>query len=1049
MALQEIKKEALSENLLPCSLSWSRTRGLIGSRDAEQFFRGSFPYFKASRISAMRSSIFILLFALFISSGAYAVPPPHGTVIDYTLHVRLDIGASKITGTATIPVQKERELTLSTGSLTILGVNLDGQKTGFLNQVGKLRVLPLREGILEISYEAVFTKSADRFNMLEPVSVIGSEGIFLTGSWYPAPEQLCIFRLTASLPEGYAAVSEAEMIEETTRDGRMVFAFSFPHPLGSIDLIATNRYKIVREDFRGVELYAYFFREDADLVPTYLEHAKKYLSLYDHLIIPFPYKRFSIVENFLPTGYSMPTFTLLGQEVVRLPFIPETSLGHEILHQWFGNLVYIDYEKGNWAEGLTTFLADYLYEEEKGKGREYRKSVLIDYMSYVHDKNEFPVRDFRERSDPASQAIGYGKTLMIFEMLRNLIGKEKFYDALRYFVKEMRFHKASWGDLQRAFEAYYRNDLDWFFHQWVDRKGLPSLALEDVKVRPWGDRFEVAFTIQQGRKVYRLDLPVGASSFGETARTTFEVHKEKDRGSVLLDDVPGEIAVDEGYEIARSLIPGEFPPVLSRLLGDQNPVIVMSPSGAGIYEEVVGLFRSKGARVKTPGEITFDDLKTSSLVILGVDNPWVGRLYGKVSGTAGFSVTVKENPWNAEKVAAIFHGRSKGEVKADFPKISHYGRYSLLSFDHGENVERSITPSASGITKELIKKAVAVEIPKLQALPTVMKGVAAKRIVYVGEIHDRVSNHVMELEIIKALHRRGKPIAIGMEMFQKPYQKALEEYIDGKIDERQFLKSTRYFEQWGFEYRLYRPILLFARAEKIPVVALNIQKEIADKVFRGGICSLSNKEKELLPRQMDFEDEAYRERLKREFMEHEHLEQKALNFDFFYQAQVLWDETMAESIDTFLRSHPGYQMVVLAGDGHLAYGSGIPKRTVRRNGYDYAIVLNDSELKGGIADYVLLPGTIPGETSPQLMVLVREEMGRLVITGFPPDSPSERAGMRAGDVILSIDGTPVGALDDIKIDLVTKEHGDRVDVKVSRKSSFGMSKEMNFEVVLP
>ena len=93
----------------------------------------------------------------------------------------------------------------------------------------------------------------------------------------------------------------------------------------------------------------------ADLVKNYIEHAKRYLKLYERLINKYPYKRFSIVENFLPTGYSMPTYTLLGQEVVRLPFIPETSLGHEILHQWFGNSVYIDYREGELGGGTHHF----------------------------------------------------------------------------------------------------------------------------------------------------------------------------------------------------------------------------------------------------------------------------------------------------------------------------------------------------------------------------------------------------------------------------------------------------------------------------------------------------------------------------------------------------------------------------------------------------------------------------------------------------------------------------------------------------------------------
>jgi hypothetical protein len=230
------------------------------------------------------------------------------------------------------------------------------------------------------------------------------------------------------------------------------------------------------------------------------------------------------------------------------------------------------------------------------------------------------------------------------------------------------------------------------------------------------------------------------------------------------------------------------------------------------------------------------------------------------------------------------------------------------------------------------------------------------------------------------------------------------------------------------------------------VVALNIQQEIVDKVFRSGLDSLSDEEKKSLSSQMDFSDNAYKERLRKIFGEHEDF--KAKDFDFFYQAQILWDETMSESIDNFLRTHPGYQMVVLAGSGHLAYGFGIPHRTARRNGYDYAIILNDVDLEKNIADYVLLPGAIPGPTSPKLLVLLTEKGGKVEIAGFAHGSNSEKAGMKAGDILLSIDRTPVYSIDDVKIELLSKKKGEKVGVKILRNTFFGGEKEMVFEVTL-
>ncbi len=827
-------------------------------------------------------SRFLVILLLLLPNAVYASEHMDEGMLDYTLEVSFDIQASRMIGVARIPVKRDQELKVHKGKLNLVDVTLNGKKIDVSARDEMLIILSSHEGTIEIQYEGIFRGSE---HPKGTPSVIDRKGIFLTGTWYPKLDQMCAYHLTVILPEGYEAVSEAEKVEKNRKDGRTFFVFNFPHPLDGINLIATNRYKIEKDFFDGVEIFAYFFPEDVDLIQTFIEHTKKYIKLYENLIGNFPYKRFSIVENFLPTGYSMPTYTLLGQEVVRLPFIPETSLGHEILHQWFGNLVYIDDRKGNWAEGLTTYLADHLYEEKKGRGSEYRKGALIDYQSYINDKNEFPLRDFRERRDDASRATGYGKALMVFQMLKKMVGEEEFYKSLRYFTAEMRFRKASWEDIKRAFEKYYQTDLGWFFKQWVDEKGLAELHLEDVQVKPSGAKFEVTFTVVQKKRVYILDLLVALHSFRGKVKNLFHLDKEKGQFKMLIDDIPEGIAIDEDYDIARMLSRSEFPPVIARLIGDEKSIIVLPPSGLEIYEEVINAFKEKGHRVSEANQLSFPDLRASSLVILGADNPMVGRLFGGLATEAGFSVLIKENPWNAKKVIGILNARSKREVDAAFPKIFHYGKYSILSFEDGINIYKKADKTERGLAEELIKDPVAVDTLMLKTLPYVMERVADKKIIYVGETHDQFSHHVMQLEIIKDLRRRGRKIAIGMEMFQRPFQEAIDDYIRGKIDEREFLKRTQYFKRWGFDYNLYRPILQFARAEKIPVVALNMRQETVDKVFRGGLDSLSEEEKDSLPSQMDFSDDSYKESLKEIFQEHKDF--KKGHFDFFYQAQSI------------------------------------------------------------------------------------------------------------------------------------------------------------------
>ena len=136
-------------------------------------------------------------------------------------------------------------------------------------------------------------------------------------------------------------------------------------------------------------------------------------------------------------------------------------------------------------------------------------------------------------------------------------------------------------------------------------------------------------------------------------------------------------------------------------------------------------------------------------------------------------------------------------------------------------------------------------------------------------------------------------------MFQRPFQGVLDDYTAGRISEKEFLKKSEYFKRWVFDYNLYKPILDFAREEKIPLVALNIRREIVAKVSKSGLDSLSDEEKKEIPQQMDFSDNEYRDRLMKVFKMHQN--SKDRNFDFFYQSQILWDESMAQSIDEFLR----------------------------------------------------------------------------------------------------------------------------------------------------
>lgn len=996
--------------------------------------------------------VFIIIAILSLPATPNALAYKEGEIGENNLDVYLDVVSSQIRGISSVLVNKRQELLLQKGALKIINIKLNNKPISFYEEGENIKIKIEEAGIIEIRYEGFF-KDTSTFDPVNETlqNVIDERGVSLTGIWYPRTHGLSYYRLKVTLPEGYEAISEVEEIRKVSKNGATEFYFSFPYPLENISLVASSNYRIIKDNFKDIEIYAYFSPENSGLAKKYIDSTKNYIELYENLLRKYPYRRFSIVENFLPTGYSMPTFTLLGSTVIRLSFIVETSLGHEILHQWFGNLVYIKHEKGNWAEGLTTYLADHLYKEQEGKGWEYRKQLLIDYQSYVKSKNDFPLRDFKGKMDSPFRAIGYGKGAFVFHMLKNIVGEKVFFDSLKYFVDEHRFKKASWDNLKMSFERFHGRDLQWFFTQWINEKGLPHLSLEDVKVRQRDSKYEVDFNIVQGAKVYTMDVPVTVYSHDFKRNDSLRIDRERNNFSITLDNEPQKLVLDEDYDIGRGLSNEELPPVVARLLGEEKALISLPVSEKESYKGIIDEFKKRGALEKDARDIKDPDIRASSLIVLGSDNPIIQRLFGKVETVeGGFTLIIKNNPWNSEKVVAIINGSSKEEIDASFRKVFHYGKYSALAFQSGRNIYKRTEDSQRGIVINLREQAMAVDVSALKTLQDIINGVLEKKIIYVGEKHDQFAHHDIQLQVIRSLFENSKKIAIGMEMFQRPFHDVLNDYIECRIDERAFLKKSEYFKRGGYDYNLYRAIIDFAKSKKIPLIALNIRREIIEKVSSSGLDSLSEEEKKEMPSEMDFSDNEYRKRLIKVFeMHREKGLLKDKPFDFFYQSQILWDETMAMSIDEFLRKNPDYQMVVIAGNGHLEYGSGIPKRTFRRNGYDYAIILNDSEIDKGIANYVVFPWHMEGTVAPKLMVLLKEEGGRVSIIGFPEDSISEKAGLNVGDIIISLDGITVSSVDDVRIHLLLyKKKGDTVRMKILRKRFLFGDKEMEIDVVL-
>jgi len=341
----------------------------------------------------------------------------------------------------------------------------------------------------------------------------------------------------------------------------------------------------------------------------------------------------------------------------------------------------------------------------------------------------------------------------------------------------------------------------------------------------------------------------------------------------------------------------------------------------------------------------------------------------------------------------------------------------------------------------------AVDLAAALPLDKLVTQLATKRVVFVGEIHDRYDHHLDQLEIIRRLHELDPNMAIGVEYLQQPFQPQVDDYIAGRITENEFLRATEYYERWGYDYRLYAPIFRYAREQHIPVRALNVPTALASAVAKVGIAGLADEQRAYLPREIEPADEAYKASLRKAFEAHQGLKPDA--FDHFVEAQLVWDEGMAESAAAYLNANPGRRLVILAGAGHVAFGSGIPKRLERRTHATDAIVLSSGEeVEPHMADYLLL--TKEQELPPTgiLGISLEEKGGECRVGSLSPGGAGEKAGLKKGDVLVEIDGQGVKTIAHVHLALWDKIPGDCVRITVRRSRFLRAATRRDFEAEL-
>lgn len=668
------------------------------------------------RGSARSSVSWLLAGCLLVALRVHAADAPH---VDLEVRVDPDRRQLQVAGSLLVANREAKDVVLSAGA-DLSRFMVDGRRMhADRTQLGKLPVLRWRIGPsagsrakVEFAYAlplGPMDGSMDHRAVLGANNAaIGPKGAFVPAStlWYPAlPDVAATYRIVILTPKGLRAVVSGRIVAETESDAGRRVVFESKRPLPGIDLIAgpyvVSERQVALDATRSVRVRTYFHPELLDLAEGYLDAAARYIERYDRLIGAYAHPAYSIVSSPLPTGLGMPGIAYLGRQVIRLPFIRGTSLGHEVLHDWWGNGVYPDYVRGNWSEGLTTFLADYAYREDAGAeaAKLMREGWLRDYAA-VPAEQDRPLRSFVSRRHGADQAIGYNKTAFVFFMLRDEIGEAAFVAGLRTFWQRHSSGVASWDDLHMAFEQASGTQLGAFFDQWIQRAGAPRILVDGARrLADVGEQRRIEVRLRQTAPAYRVRVPL---------RIVLEDRRSIDVGVDLSDeskrvviDVPAParfVILDPEARVFRRVDALETAPTLRPVMLDPSTLVALGtdPEGRVAALELAAAVLEQGAR---PAPMTGVDERTPVFVAaLAAEVPELLRRLGlppvppEMSGIrAAFAYAGRSET----RTFVVVSAPDPAALLALTRSLPHLGGQSYAVFEGARSVRRGVWPAAA------------------------------------------------------------------------------------------------------------------------------------------------------------------------------------------------------------------------------------------------------------------------------------------------------------------------------------------------------------------
>lgn len=626
-------------------------------------------------------------------------------MIHHEIDLVLEPASSHLDATDYISVSGRKHLAIKPAAgLKVTDITVDGEAITVESENGVIWIaLPSEsEHHVEITYGGSLEPTASGRG-LSPMITDGHAFLPYGIGWLAnagAEDDRVTYRMSLDVPSAFRAVATGTLVSEQEDDGRYRAVFVAKTPTEPPSLFA-GKFVIDEREHRGRRIRTYFPAERRELASAYLDQAAGYIEIFEEQIGTYPYDSFWIVASPLPVGLGFPGATYISSQILHMPFMLTRSLAHEILHNWWANGVFVDYGAGNWAEGLTTYMADYGLAETDNADTawEMRLGWLRDFAALPKERDR-PIKAFRSKGHDADQVIGYNKVSMVFHMLRNQIGDEAFGAGLKQFWESRKFKTASWTDLQASFESSSDQDLDRFFKPWLTNTGAPFLTLDKAVLNKQNGSFRLDVELSSDTADYDLLIPIQIELAGGVTERSVRLVAGTGNASLEFDEKPLSVGIDQRHDLFRRLAADEAPPILRDVTLDAETLTVIAVNGSA---EMANKAKELATRTLDTGiQLASRDneaITNSPLMLVGLTNELAPILAEAGIGSVPHNLAGRgtARSWVASRDGAppalIVEADDEEALAALIRPLPHYGRQSYLVFDGRRVTDKGVWPT--------------------------------------------------------------------------------------------------------------------------------------------------------------------------------------------------------------------------------------------------------------------------------------------------------------------------------------------------------------------